>query len=132
MGAGRVVVPGEEPEPGNQDSFNRWVSRTWYDVVGSGDLRHYRAGTRVERIANFQQLCGYAAKRYIWNVRLAALLGIPTSAMTVDTLFTDRIRWGEQELQRRALKTARLRAAKPIRHPVLCKAEKPIHIVGSL
>ena len=49
----------------SQDTFLRWVSRTWYDVVGSGDLRHYRAGTRVEVIESWQKVCGYAAKRYL-------------------------------------------------------------------
>ncbi len=47
------------------DDLKHWISRTWYDVVASGDVRHYRAGTRVEPIRSFQQLCGYAAKRYL-------------------------------------------------------------------
>lgn len=49
----------------NLDDLKHWVSRTWYDVVASGDAKHYRAGTKVEAIRSFQQLCGYAAKRYL-------------------------------------------------------------------
>lgn len=48
-----------------RDTFKPWVSRHWYDIVASGDMRHFRAGTRVEAIRSFQQLCGYAAKRYL-------------------------------------------------------------------
>ncbi len=29
-------------------AFSQWLSQTWYDVVGSGDERHLRAGTRVD------------------------------------------------------------------------------------
>ncbi len=49
----------------NLDRFQHWVSRTWYDIVGSGDLRHFRAGTNVQPIQNFRQASAYAAKRYI-------------------------------------------------------------------
>ncbi len=52
-------------EVGQSDTFKHWVSRHWFDVVANGDMRHFRAGTRVEAIRSFQQLCGYAAKRYL-------------------------------------------------------------------
>ncbi len=47
------------------DTLKDWVSRHWYDVVGTGDGRHFRAGTRVEQIETFRQVSGYAAKRYV-------------------------------------------------------------------
>lgn len=39
-----------------------WLSETWYEVVGSGDLRHKRAGTQVERIRSWRGVTSYAAK----------------------------------------------------------------------
>lgn len=183
LGAGRLIPFGEQPDRKNQDTFKRWVSRNWYDVVASGALRHYRAGTRVERIKNFHQLCGYAAKRYVakhevvpglatkpgrfwgvigraklpaarpeeieisvdqairvrrvfrgyrrsitpadkrktlrfpivreftvklfcnadfWNHRRTELLGLVLYPPSVETLFADRIRWGEAEIRRRS------------------------------
>ena len=30
------------------EAFSQWLSRTWYEIVGSGDERHLRAGTRVD------------------------------------------------------------------------------------
>jgi hypothetical protein len=37
----------------NDREFREWVSRSWFEVVGSGDVRHLRAGTGVDR-----QFCG--------------------------------------------------------------------------
>jgi len=39
-----------------------WVSRTWYEVVSSGDPKHLRAGTRVERVWSWRGVLSYAAK----------------------------------------------------------------------
>jgi hypothetical protein len=39
-----------------------WLSRSWYEVVGSGDERHLRAGTRVEGIRSWRGVMSYAAK----------------------------------------------------------------------
>lgn len=39
-----------------------WVSRVWYEVVGSGDERHLRAGTRVERARSWKGVVAYVAK----------------------------------------------------------------------
>lgn len=36
-----------------------WLSRSWYEVVGSGDLRHLRAGTNVGKIKDEQQAIAY-------------------------------------------------------------------------
>lgn len=47
------------------NSFKRWVSRNWYDVVGTGDGKHYRAGTRVERLRSVKGAFAYASKRYM-------------------------------------------------------------------
>jgi hypothetical protein len=39
-----------------------WLSKAWYEVVGSGDPRHLRAGTQVERCDSTRQALAYAAK----------------------------------------------------------------------
>lgn len=39
-----------------------WLSRTWFEVVGSGDERHLRAGTQVQRVESWRRVIGYAAK----------------------------------------------------------------------
>lgn len=39
-----------------------WLSRTWFEVVGSGDQRHLRAGTQVQRVESWPRVLGYAAK----------------------------------------------------------------------
>jgi len=41
--------------------FN-WVARAWYEVVGSGDDKHLRAGTRVEKIRSWRAAFAYASK----------------------------------------------------------------------
>ena len=41
-----------------------WVSPDWFTVVGSGDLRRFRAGTCVERLRTMKGAFAYAAKRY--------------------------------------------------------------------
>jgi len=40
----------------------RWLSRVWYEIVGSGDVRHLAVGTRVGRVRSFRQAIGYASK----------------------------------------------------------------------
>lgn len=39
-----------------------WLSRSWFEVVGSGDERHLRAGTQVQRVESWRRVIGYAAK----------------------------------------------------------------------
>ena len=45
--------------------FKRLVSRIWYDVVGSGDSKHLRAGTEIEPIRSLRGVKAYASKRYM-------------------------------------------------------------------
>jgi hypothetical protein len=39
-----------------------WLSRTWFEVVGSGDERHLRAGTQVQAVESWRGVIFYAAK----------------------------------------------------------------------
>lgn len=52
------------PIYGNEN-LGHWFSRNWYEVVGSGDLRHYRAGTKVEKLRSLKGAFAYAAKSYM-------------------------------------------------------------------
>lgn len=42
-------------------AFREWISQAWYEIVGSGDLKHLHAGTRVERIASRQKAMAYCS-----------------------------------------------------------------------
>ena len=39
-----------------------WLSRAWFEVVGSGDERHLRAGTQVKQMRSWRGVMSYAAK----------------------------------------------------------------------
>ncbi len=41
-----------------------WLSETWYQVVGSQDEKHLRAGTQVESVRGREQGASYMAKSY--------------------------------------------------------------------
>jgi hypothetical protein len=43
-------------------SLLSWVPSAWYEVVASGDEKHLRAGTRVERLRSFRSALRYASK----------------------------------------------------------------------
>jgi hypothetical protein len=43
-------------------SFFDWVSLAWYHVVGTGNVEHFLAGCRVERIRTWRGVLSYCAK----------------------------------------------------------------------
>jgi len=45
-----------------QDRFTEWLSRNWYDVAGTGDLRHYNAGTNVKVLTSKREVFFYVSK----------------------------------------------------------------------
>jgi hypothetical protein len=53
----------------------QWVGSNWYEVVRSGDERHLRAGTRVEKLRNIGGAYRYAAK-YLGKVDQVAYEGV--------------------------------------------------------
>ena len=63
--ASSLYLAEEDNSPDSFDSLKAWVSRTWYDVVGSRDGKHFKAGTRVEALRTVRAAFAYAAKRYI-------------------------------------------------------------------
>src|ERR1051325_3644613 len=40
----------------------QWLSRAWFQIVGSGDDRHFRAGTQVQRAHSTRKTLAYVAK----------------------------------------------------------------------
>jgi len=52
-----------------------WVSSSWFEVVGSGDVRHLAAGTQVARVLTWRGASYYCAK-YLGKVQSGD--GIPT------------------------------------------------------
>jgi hypothetical protein len=73
---GKVVGQRSEISPGADDRLIEWVSRSWYDVVGSGDVRHYRAGTNVQTARTPQGVRSYLAK-YMAKPDEQGVLGSP-------------------------------------------------------
>jgi len=43
-----------------------WVSKSWYEVVGSGDIKHLRAGTQVQKVRSYRGVQSYVAKALGW------------------------------------------------------------------
>jgi hypothetical protein len=55
------------PTAVSENEFRAWVSTAWYETVGSGDSRHLRAGTGVDRqfvgrACDVRRLAAYFAK----------------------------------------------------------------------
>jgi hypothetical protein len=45
------------------DEIHEWVRRNWFDVVASGEVKHYKAGTRVDQLHSRQGAFSYASKK---------------------------------------------------------------------
>jgi len=44
------------------NKFRRWLAVAWWEVVGTGDEKHLRAGTSVEVVRSWKQVVSYTAK----------------------------------------------------------------------
>jgi len=47
---------------GIDDNLKAWVSRSWYEVVNSGDEKHLKAGTRVDILDSNKKIKMYVCK----------------------------------------------------------------------
>ena len=56
--------------------LRNWIPQNWYEVVGSGDEKHLRAGTRVERVRSVRGVMWYASK-YMAKVEKEDLGDLP-------------------------------------------------------
>jgi hypothetical protein len=43
-------------------TLRAWIAQEWYHIVGSGDEKHLRAGTSVERLKSWRRVVGYVSK----------------------------------------------------------------------
>jgi hypothetical protein len=59
-----------------QDRFTEWLSRNWYDVVGTGELKHYRAGTNVKVLTSRREVFFYVSK-YLGKVETESACSHP-------------------------------------------------------
>jgi len=59
-----------------QDDFRHWVTRSWYDVVHSQDVRHFKAGTSITHLKTRQGGFRYASKKYVAKPEEVKLLNI--------------------------------------------------------
>jgi hypothetical protein len=64
------------PMHGEKDQFTAWLSRNWYDVVGTGELKHFRAGTNVEVLTSKRQVFCYVSK-YLGKVQTESACPYP-------------------------------------------------------
>jgi hypothetical protein len=46
-----------------QDNFIGWITRNWFDIVNSGDARHFRAGTSVKKLRSRKGAYAYTSKK---------------------------------------------------------------------
>ncbi len=69
VGVGTVPV-------GDKDEITFWFSRNWYDVAGTGDVRHYRAGTNVKQLSSAKEVFCYVSK-YLSKVDREAVCQYP-------------------------------------------------------
>ena len=49
------ITSGSVPLTG-KDEITLWFSRNWYDVAGTSDIRHYRAGTNVKHLSSDKEV----------------------------------------------------------------------------
>lgn len=48
--------------PAQHKSLREWISRVWYEIVGSEEADHLRAGTNVRRVKSFAHMVNYVSK----------------------------------------------------------------------
>lgn len=63
-GAAHLHLMTPTPPRVGDETFHDWLSRTWYEVVGSGDERHLRAGTGVDWVRGLRIVDPMRAARY--------------------------------------------------------------------
>ena len=68
----KVLHSCEEIAEGTSDRLTEWWSRNWYEAMGSGEIKHYLAGSSFERIKTVEGVRYYTAK-YMAKVEEAGL-----------------------------------------------------------
>ncbi len=70
------VHTGTVPLGNDLDEITFWFSRNWYDVAGTGDFRHYGAGTNVKHLDSVKAVFCYVSK-YLSKVDRETLCRYP-------------------------------------------------------
>jgi hypothetical protein len=60
--ASRLDQHERAPEKNKSMGLHDWVSLSWYHVVGSHNVSHFLAGTRVERVRSWGGVMSYCSK----------------------------------------------------------------------
>lgn len=81
--------------------FRGWVSWAWFQIVGSGDDRHLRAGTNVKAIYNAQGIKRYISKYVAKAAKVAEIVDLDTGEIV--PAFPDGVGrlwgvWGKENL----------------------------------
>lgn len=58
----KVLHASQEIAPGATDRLPAWWSRNWYEAMGSGEIKHYLAGTSFEEIQTVEGVRYYTSK----------------------------------------------------------------------
>lgn len=88
----------------------RWLARSWYETVGSGDLRHLGAGTQAQRVRSRRGVLYYAAKYMgksaespsFWTGRVWGIVGRDLLPVALVTFVLD---WQQFYRLRRVLRS---------------------------
>jgi hypothetical protein len=59
----------------NADCIREWMARNWFDIVGTGLIEHFRAGTGVEMLRSKGGAFAYASKLYVAKSEEVVLTG---------------------------------------------------------
>lgn len=76
--------------------LRKFCSRAWYDVVGSGDVKHLNAGTSVDRVHSFGGIMRYVSKYIakedvgggVWTGRVWGVIGRGNIPFAVEVVIT--------------------------------------------
>lgn len=108
-GAPHFHIPMVFEEVVDLPEFRQWVSRAWYEIVGSGDPKHLAAGTNVRPLYGpvqrlLRYLIKYLGKLVESDVETGRIWG-KWGKVPCEVLATVTLRWaGWVELQRRVRK----------------------------
>jgi len=81
----------------NLKRFRQWLALSWYRIVGSGDVRHFRAGTQADQIRSYKGVTSYCSKYMgkLIDEGEAAAYGWDEPGRFWGILHREAIPWGE-------------------------------------
>jgi hypothetical protein len=64
----RFLYQDETVRAGQKDRFKEWLERTWYECVGSGQVKHFHQGSHVDLLQKIRGVQAYISK-YVAKVQ---------------------------------------------------------------